>query len=237
MGKVKDITGMRFGNLIAIQDTKKSDAHRNRIWLCQCDCGNTCEVIGNNLRTGHTQSCGCRKQTACAEIGKKQNIIDETGNKYGKLMVLSMEKVDNHCALWRCKCECGNEVIVTGNHLRTGHTTSCGCIKSVGEMKINQILTQNKVNYSTQYTVFIDEAYYRFDCAIYNSQNQLLRLVEFDGEQHFYQSNFYDYETTHRNDLRKNQYCKENNIPLVRIPYWERDNITLNLILGDKYLV
>ena len=54
MGKVKDITGIRFGNLIAIQDTKKSDAHRNRIWLCQCDCGNTCEVSGNNLRTGHT---------------------------------------------------------------------------------------------------------------------------------------------------------------------------------------
>lgn len=54
MGKIKDITGIRFGNLVAIQDTKKSDTHRNRIWLCQCDCGNTCEVSGNNLRTGHT---------------------------------------------------------------------------------------------------------------------------------------------------------------------------------------
>lgn len=35
----------------------------------------------------------------------------------------------------------------------------------------------------------------------------------------------------------KNKYCLINNIPLVRIPYWERDNITLDIILGDKYLV
>jgi hypothetical protein len=238
MGKVKDITGMRFGNLIAVKDTGKSDANRNRIWLCQCDCGSPlCEVSGNNLRTGHTKSCGCLKQIKCAEIGKKQNIIDEIGNVYGKLTVISMEKVDNHCAFWNCKCECGNEIIVAGNHLRTGHTTSCGCVKSVGEMRINQILSQTEMNYSTQYTIFIDDAYYRFDYAIFDNQHQLIRLVEFDGEQHYHQSHFYDYERTHRNDLRKNQYCKDNNIPLVRIPYWERNNISLDLILGDKYLI
>lgn len=237
MGKVKDITGIRFGNLVAIQDTKKSDSHRNRIWLCQCDCGNLCEVSGNNLRTGHTQSCGCRKQVVCSEIGKKQNIIDETNNVYGKLTVLSFEKIDNHNAMWKCKCECGNEIIVSGTHLRSGHTISCGCVKSVGEMKINKILTENKINYSTQYTVFINNAYYRFDYGIFDNNNQLIRLIEFDGEQHFQQNNFYDYETTHRNDLIKNQYCKDNNILLVRIPYWERDNLNLDLILGNKYLL
>lgn len=35
----------------------------------------------------------------------------------------------------------------------------------------------------------------------------------------------------------KNEWAKEHNIPLVRIPYWERDKITLDMILGDKYLV
>ena len=148
-----------------------------------------------------------------------------------------MAYIDNHCAFWNCKCDCGNEVIVAGNHLRTGHTTSCGCIKSAGEMYINTILSQNNINYSTQYTVLIDKAYYRFDCAILDNDNNLIRLIEFDGEQHYEESNFYDYQTTHRNDLRKNQYCKENDIPLVRIPYWERHNITLDLILGDKYLI
>lgn len=237
MGKIKDITNMRFGNLIAIKNTGKADKHRNLIWLCQCDCGNTCEVSGNNLRTGHTKSCGCLKQINCAEVGKKQNIIDEVGNKYGKLTVLSFDKIDNHCAYWNCKCECGNEVKVAGNHLRSGHTTSCGCVKSVGEMRINQILSQAGINYSSQYTIFINQSYYRFDYAIFDSNNQLIRFIEFDGEQHYLESGFSNYEVIHKRDIIKNQYCYENNIPLVRIPYWERDNLTLDLILGNKYLL
>lgn len=42
---------------------------------------------------------------------------------------------------------------------------------------------------------------------------------------------------TQKNDNIKNEYCKTNNIPLVRIPYWERDNITLEMLLGKEYLV
>ena len=38
-------------------------------------------------------------------------------------------------------------------------------------------------------------------------------------------------------DNRKNQWTIDNNIPLVRIPYWERDKITLEMIMDDKYLV
>jgi hypothetical protein len=121
--------------------------------------------------------------------------------------------------------------------LRAGHTTSCGYVKSVGEMRINTLLSQANINYTTQYAVFIDKAYYRFDCAILDNDNNLIRLIEFDGEQHYKESNYYDYQTIHRNDLRKNQYCKDNNIPLVRIPHWERDNISLDLIFGDKYLI
>lgn len=40
-----------------------------------------------------------------------------------------------------------------------------------------------------------------------------------------------------RRDKEKNQYAIEHNIPLVRIPYTERDNITLDMLLGDKYLI
>jgi hypothetical protein len=63
VGKIKDITNERFGSLTARKNTGRKDAHRNYIWLCECDCGNFCEVIGNNLRTGHTKSCGCLRQT------------------------------------------------------------------------------------------------------------------------------------------------------------------------------
>lgn len=56
-------------------------------------------------------------------MGKK--VIDLTGNKYGKLTVL---EYINH-SKWKCKCECGNEIIVNGGNLRRLHTKSCGCLR------------------------------------------------------------------------------------------------------------
>lgn len=55
-----DITGQKFGMLIAV---KKVECKNVRVhWECQCDCGNTVIVAANNLKNGHTKSCGCYKQ-------------------------------------------------------------------------------------------------------------------------------------------------------------------------------
>ncbi len=53
MAKFKDITGQRFGRLVAIKYLG------NRYWLCACDCTNTKSIRGNRLRNGTTKSCGC----------------------------------------------------------------------------------------------------------------------------------------------------------------------------------
>lgn len=58
----KDITGQRFGHLIALQPLKR-DTSRKMNWLCRCDCGNTNIVRGQRLRSGETQSCGCNGST------------------------------------------------------------------------------------------------------------------------------------------------------------------------------
>ena len=67
------------------------------------------------------------------------------------------------------------------------------------------------------------------------------RLIEFDGEQHFLANGGWNDENNlvlvQKRDKIKNEYALSHNIPLVRIPYWERDNITLDMIMGDKYLV
>ena len=55
---VKDITGRRFGRLVAIERTKEQQ-YRNYLWQCRCDCGSMVVVGGSNLRSGHTMSCGC----------------------------------------------------------------------------------------------------------------------------------------------------------------------------------
>ena len=59
MGIVKDISGQRFGNLVAVKRTGKMDSGRHSIWLCKCDCGTEFEVSINNLSSGNTTSCGC----------------------------------------------------------------------------------------------------------------------------------------------------------------------------------
>lgn len=58
MGKFKDLTGQRFGRLIAVEyirDVKKKVTK----WKCLCDCGSECVVYIGHLKNGHTKSCGC----------------------------------------------------------------------------------------------------------------------------------------------------------------------------------
>lgn len=52
MGKIKDLTGKKFGKLLVLgnKGSKK---------VCLCDCGKICEIDTNHLVTGHSKSCGC----------------------------------------------------------------------------------------------------------------------------------------------------------------------------------
>ena len=58
-------------------------------------------------------------------------IKDITGNRYGKLVVISFAGLkNNRIGMWECKCDCGNTAVVTTNNLNSGNTSSCGCLKS-----------------------------------------------------------------------------------------------------------
>ena len=55
-------------------------------------------------------------------------MIDEIGNKYGKLTVISRGENDKSGkARWNCQCECGTIILVRGTDLRSGKTKTCGC--------------------------------------------------------------------------------------------------------------
>lgn len=56
--KAIDLTGKKYGRLTVLE-LDKSAKQQNRKWKCKCDCGNVTSVAGNNLKNGHTQSCGC----------------------------------------------------------------------------------------------------------------------------------------------------------------------------------
>ena len=60
MGTFIDLTGNRFGRLIAVRrDVSRIGAV---YWECKCDCGNSTTVDSANLRSGHTKSCGCLRE-------------------------------------------------------------------------------------------------------------------------------------------------------------------------------
>ena len=54
--------------------------------------------------------------------------IDITGNKYGRLTVLGFSHSKNRKSYWLCRCTCGKEKVIYGNSLKSGDTTSCGCL-------------------------------------------------------------------------------------------------------------
>lgn len=67
MGKLRDLTGQRFGRLLVLE-RHGSTRTKQATWLCQCDCGATSVAISLNLGNGNTQSCGCLKR----DVAKKQ---------------------------------------------------------------------------------------------------------------------------------------------------------------------
>lgn len=51
MGRIKDITGERFGKLVAVKNVGVNK-HKRALWLCKCDCGNECVVTSQELNKG-----------------------------------------------------------------------------------------------------------------------------------------------------------------------------------------
>lgn len=121
MSRKKDLTGMRFGKLTAVEPTSERK-NGYTIWICRCDCGNIVHVPSRFLKNGWSSSCGCQE--------KKPRYEDLTGMRFGKLQVLSKaEDHDEHRRiLWNCVCDCGNTVSAPSGQLRNGYRKSCGCL-------------------------------------------------------------------------------------------------------------
>lgn len=112
---------------------------------------------------------------------------------------------------------------------------------SKAEEKIMNLLDAGRLNYKRE---IIFKGLHgkkniplRFDFAIYNQDWQLLVLLEYDGNQHFnYPNKFHktqsDFLQAKERDRTKNKFCLLNKIPLIRIPYWALENLTLEKIFS-----
>lgn len=106
-----------------------TEPHKKRYCLCRCEkCGEIRKI--QYYKVTHNNYKDCPK---CKPKPELKN--DLTGRVFGKLTVIS--RVENkkqpngsEKVAYKCRCECGNECVVTYSHLTSGHTVSCGCNQS-----------------------------------------------------------------------------------------------------------
>lgn len=151
MAQRQDLTGNQYGDLLVLKFSKSFN--HNRLWLCKCSCGNICEKSSDQLSAKNTaKHCGCKTKPA--------NLI---GRRFGKLVVLEQVKNYRGSLAWKCRCDCGNEIIQETSALtyirkitNNTNTLSCGCSRGVygidltgkrfGKLVVIEALPSNKRN-------------------------------------------------------------------------------------------
>lgn len=115
---VDDITGMVFG------DWKVLSYAGNKYWNCECQCSlhTKRKVLGKDLRSGRSKSCGLDKPGAVALMDSNREFKDIKGQTFGEWKVLKY----SGNGYWQCQCSCGTVKDIKGTALRFGSTKSCG---------------------------------------------------------------------------------------------------------------
>ena len=231
--KKNRLIGEKRGKLTIIEVTDEYDDMRGWKYLCRCECGNTCYKWGKYLFYDEQQNCGCSMMK------------DLTGYRFGKLLVLEAtdQRSPGGAVMWKCKCDCGNIINLNCDSLKIRNVISCGCVKeSHGEQVIRNILDINQINYN------YDKC--QLDCR-FPDTNRCARFdfelidrkefIEYDGEQHFVVGNGWNdvnhFVKTRNRDLYKNQWALDNNITIKRIPYTEKDMLSLERIMSDEFII
>ena len=209
----------------------KYTSSQTKIKVKHKKCGYEFQVTPNNFLS---KSSGCPKcfgniRKSTNEFRKEVEIIGE--GEY-ELVGEYVRKSEKTIFLHKV---CGKTFEMSPDKFTQGHRCT-NCVESKGEARVRKVLTDLKLDFATQYR-FNDcrgKKYpLPFDFAVFKNGN-LIFLIEYDGEQHFKPINFkgvsdekalISHQLTKNNDLIKNEYCKNKNIKLIRIPYYEYNNI------------
>lgn len=238
------------GDLIGknnVQLIRYVEKNQHRQWKCEfkcTNCDNTFIVGLNAVSNGNSHLCEKCKHEAAKnrgkQVGKQSYYKDYTKTENPFYLFISpLEKKDNDgIRYWKIQCKkCGKfyeerPVYLISNIRRRGNNP-CECWKnkknSKGVLLIKKVLEYNKIKYITEH-YFKDclsknnnYLYFDFYLPDYNC------CIEYDGEQHFQPIEIFGGEQRFKEqqilDSIKNQYCKEHNIKLIRIPYTDYNKI------------
>lgn len=236
----KDLTGAVIGRLTVLRSTEERSCNGAVMWECQCKCGNTVLVPTDMLtrKNRPTQSCGCLQKDVARDTLKTyiDTISPHIGDNIFGFIVedIKLEPTNNgQNESWiYAKCPvCGKRDWYKKHSIQSDGKRSCGCTNySYGELKIQQILSENNIEYEREkvFPDLKDINFLRFDFYLprYNT------CIEYDGEQHYRPINFggrsdeeskQEFQKTQKRDALKNEYCLQHHIALIRIPYTQYD--------------
>lgn len=223
--QLDDLTGQTFGDWVVIERDGNEQPTR---WICECkNCGTIKSVLGSSLKNGQSTNCGCRRYN--------DSLV---GQKIGHWLVLERTKRlrpnGHYCTVYLCRCDCGVERYVDEARLLRRTSLSCGCFNSKANEYIASVLKDNGYKYIPEYK-YEDlkgpgDGLLRFDFAILSDEEKVICLIEYQGEQHFIDSDF-GRQQREITDPQKRKYCKENNIQLFEIKYTDDIDVELNKIL------
>lgn len=114
--------GSKIGKLTVTEATAQRRS-RYVIWRCRCECGGEILADTRALQRESVKDCGCG---GALKPGQR----DISGQRFGKLTALepTEERGKNGSIIWRCRCDCGNEISVELGQLTSGNRKSCGCL-------------------------------------------------------------------------------------------------------------
>ena len=115
--------GFTLGELTVIDKTEEKK-NNYPVWKCRCSCGNEVLADTRSLRRGTVSSCGCKQKYSGGNL---------SGLRFGALLCVESTALrdESRKILWRCKCDCGSECLVSSTDLRYGYKKSCGCLDSL----------------------------------------------------------------------------------------------------------
>lgn len=156
---------------------------------------------------------------------EKTNEFKELAESLGYIFIEGF--YENCESIFKLQCPKGHVFDIKYTNLKYKKGVCPCCKESRGEFEIRRVLNKNNIEFIKEYK-FEDckfKASLPFDFYLPN----LNICIEFDGEYHYKAIDYFGgldkFISRKINDTIKNKYCKDNNIKLIRIPYWDLNNI------------
>lgn len=208
----------------------------------RCSCGNEYNATFGDVRYSNQVKCKVCSKKVKQDIEVIRKYIED--NNISTKLISNEYKNYQDKLLW--ECECGETFECSLQHFKVSKQHRCSnCTKSKSNMEslVEKYLTDNKFNFIREKSIKGCKSIKSlpFDFIVHINGEDI--CIECDGEQHFKPRQFggidkhkayLSWADTIYRDCIKNSFCEDNNIKLIRLPYWYFKDDTYIKILNEK---